>query len=86
MDSDGLLLQYAVPNWSTVNADYFQNVIRRELTKLLRHKRPDRDIEQYIYHHNNAATHRANETLSTTIDFLGLNASNMHLTARNVHR
>lgn len=41
------------------------------MTHALRRKRPDIDIEQLIYHQDNAPAHRAVDTLDT-IDFLGM--------------
>ena len=46
-------------------------VIRRDLTKALRRKRSGMEIEEIIYHHDNAPSHRAADTLET-IDFLGM--------------
>ena len=46
-------------------------VIRRHLTKALWRKRSGTEIEEIIYHHDNAPSHRAADTLET-IDFLSM--------------
>jgi len=46
-------------------------VIRRDLTTALRRKRSGMEIEEIIYHHDNAPSHRTADTLET-IDFLGM--------------
>ena len=46
-------------------------VICRDLTKALRRKRSGMKIKEIIYHHDNAPSHRAADTLGR-IDFLGM--------------
>ncbi|XP_060555546.1 histone-lysine N-methyltransferase SETMAR-like [Ruditapes philippinarum] len=70
MDSQGMLLKHAVPRSATVNKEYYQKVVRRDLTNAIRKKRAGCDIENLIFHQDNAPAHRADETL-LTIDFLG---------------
>lgn len=45
-------------------------VIRRDLSNAIRKKRPDSEIENLIFHQDNAPAHRSEDTLMT-IDFLG---------------
>ncbi|XP_060582795.1 uncharacterized protein LOC132739160 [Ruditapes philippinarum] len=70
MDCQGMLLQHAVPRSATVNKEYYQKVVRRDLTNAIRKKRAGCDIENLISHQDNAPAHRADKTL-LTIDFLG---------------
>ena len=65
-----MLLQHAVPHGMTVNAGYYQRVIRRDLMRAIRKKRPGAEIENLLFHQDNAQSHRSKETL-LTIDFLG---------------
>ena len=44
--------------------------MRRDLSNALRKKRPNCEIENLIYHQDNAPAHRSEDTLMT-IDFLG---------------
>lgn len=44
--------------------------MRRDLTNALRKKRPNCEIENLIFHQDNAPPHRSEETVMT-IDFLG---------------
>ena len=53
----------------TVVYSSFQ-VVRRHLTNALRKKRPHCEIENLIFHQDNAPAHRSEDTLMT-IDFLG---------------
>lgn len=70
MDNQGMLLQHAVPSDKTVNKSYYQKVIRRDLINAIRKKREHAEIENIIFHQDNAPPHRAHDTLMT-IDFLG---------------
>ena len=70
MDSEGMLLQHVVPNGTTVNAAYYQRVIRRDLMHAIRKKRPLAEVENLLFHQDNAPAHRSTDTL-LTIDFLG---------------
>lgn len=45
-------------------------VIRRHLLHAIRKKRPGAEVENFIFHQDNAPAHRAEDTL-LTIDFLG---------------
>lgn len=65
-----MLLQYGVPSGVTVNKEYYQKVVQRHLSAALRKKRPNTEIENLIFHQDNAPAHRAVETIRT-IDFLG---------------
>ncbi|WAQ98494.1 hypothetical protein MAR_022867, partial [Mya arenaria] len=56
MDSQAMLLQQAV--------------IRRDLMNAIRKKRPDAEVENNLFHQDNAPPHRCHETLMT-INFLG---------------
>ena len=47
---------------------YCFQVLRRDLVRAIRRKRPDVEIESLVFHQDNAPAHRAQETIMT-IDF-----------------
>ncbi|XP_062618459.1 histone-lysine N-methyltransferase SETMAR-like [Saccostrea cucullata] len=63
MDIRGMLLVHAVPEGQTVNAEYYAQVIRRYLVNAIRKKRPDKQIEEFLLHQDNAPAHRADTTM-----------------------
>ncbi|XP_052223523.1 histone-lysine N-methyltransferase SETMAR-like [Dreissena polymorpha] len=65
-----MLLIHQVPDGQTINATYYQKVLRRDLMNALRKKRPTIDASAVILHHDNAPAHRAQSTV-LEIDVIG---------------
>lgn len=61
-DRKGMILQHGVPYGTTVNANYYSKVLRRDLVDALRKKRPGIPLEYFILHQDNAPPHTAEVT------------------------
>ncbi|XP_052796559.1 histone-lysine N-methyltransferase SETMAR-like [Mya arenaria] len=57
-----MILQHRVTDGRTVNADYYSNVLKRDLVNALKRKQPALDLDRIILHQDNAPAHRANST------------------------
>lgn len=62
MDRHGMILQHAVPPHTTVNSQYYSKVLRRDLVRALRRKRPGIDLDRVLLHQDNAPSHTAAST------------------------
>ncbi|PAA54417.1 hypothetical protein BOX15_Mlig004941g5 [Macrostomum lignano] len=57
-DSQGILLNWAVPQGTTVNGDYYKWILQEKLRPAIRKKRPDLLESAVILLHDNAPAHR----------------------------
>ncbi|XP_052682598.1 histone-lysine N-methyltransferase SETMAR-like [Crassostrea angulata] len=71
-DRHGMILVHAVPSGQTVNAAYYSKVLRRDLVKAIKKKRPAMavDLGNIILHQDNAPAHTATSTC-LEIELLG---------------
>ena len=58
-DRDGLVCDHAVPPHTTVTARYYSGVLKSNLRRQLRSKRPEKMESGWILHHDNAPPHTA---------------------------
>ena len=61
-DRQGLVYDHAVPRHTTVTSTYYSNVLRSQLLRHLRTKRPEKVKNGWILHHDNAPAHTARLT------------------------
>ena len=64
-DRDGLVYDHAVPPQVIVTAAYYSQVIKVDLRRHLRTKRPEKIEHGWLLHHDNAPAHTARLTAET---------------------
>lgn len=69
-DSQGIVLQHTVPDKTTVNAEYYSCLLRTQLQRAVREKRPNLYRSGYILHQDNAPVHTSRQ-VKAVIQTLG---------------
>lgn len=58
-DAEGVLVNWAVPSGTKINAEYYKYVLKEKLRPTIRKKRPGLQERGVIFHHDNAPVHTA---------------------------
>lgn len=64
-DKRGIVLNHTVPNKTTVNGEYYSNLLSTQLQRAVREKRPDLHRSGYILHQDNAPVHKCRQVQDT---------------------
>ena len=70
-DSKGIVLNHMVPDKTTVNGDYYSSVLRVQLRRAIREKRPELHRSGFILHQDNAPVH-VSRVVKQTMSELGI--------------
>ena len=66
-DIRGIVLCHMVPNKTTVNGEYYSHLIKTQLQRVVREKRPDHYRSGYILHQDNAPVHMSRRVQDTIL-------------------
>ena len=67
-DTKGIVLNHKVPDKTVVNADYYSGVLREQLRRTIRDKRPELYRSGFILHQDNAPVHVSRVVKQTMSD------------------
>ena len=65
LDRDGLVYDHEVPPHTTVTSAYYSQVLKVDLKRHIRAKRPEKVQNGWLLHHDNAPAHTAHLTVQT---------------------
>ena len=67
-DTKGIVLNHMVPDKTVVNGDYYSGVLRKQLRRAIRDKRPELYRSGFILHQDNAPVHVSRVVKQTMSD------------------
>ena len=67
-DTKGIVLNHMVPDKTIVNGDYYSGVLREQLRRAIRDKRPELYRSEFILHQDNAPVHISRVVKQTMSD------------------